>query len=294
MQEIDAPVALAGLDVQLHRFGHRVDRLDRHLALEIAAFRNDQCGQQFFRACRRTKLVGVFFIQHLAALGVDHDHRTGRGRGHRARNGWGRFGCLRCAPFDRRAMLAFGWRAVRDTGWCDRIRVFVLGRRCCRNRTKRDRTEGDAGLKTAHHRRASYWLEPVTQANRWPKRVLQIAAALDQFNLVTFRRINESNHAAAFGPVRSVGKRITLGRRFPRELFEIIHLEGEMSQVRPDDYGSALIELAELDFFIAFRRSQKNKLRTAARGVAASLLQSEDVLVKCDRFFQIGHAITSV
>ena len=94
--------------------------------------------------------------------------------------------------------------------------------------------------------------------------------------------------------MRSVGKRITLGRRFPRELFEIIHLEGEMGHVRPDDYGSALIELAELDFFIAFRRSQKNKLRTAARGVAASLLQSEDVLVKCDRFFQIGHAITSV
>jgi len=80
----------------------------------------------------------------------------------------------------------------------------------------------------------------------------------------------------------------------PREFFHVVHFEGKMRQVRPHHHRSALVELAELNFFFAGWRFQKNKLRAATRNVAANLLQAEDVFIERDRLLQIGHAVTSM
>src|ERR1041384_98228 len=120
--------------------------------------------------------------------------------------------------------------------------------------------------------RGSYCSEVVRQATNSPRRRLQIAPALDQFNFVAFRCVDEGDEAPALGPVWPVGKGITFGRCFGRELLQVVDFEGEMSQIRSNDHGAALVEFAQLNFFVAVRRLEKDKLRTAAGGVAPNLL----------------------
>jgi hypothetical protein len=67
-----------------------------------------------------------------------------------------------------------------------------------------------------------------------------------------------------------------------------------MGQVRPNHYWTALIILAKLDLFLALGRFEKNELGAAPGGVTSCFLQTEDVSIKHDRLFQIGHAITGM
>jgi hypothetical protein len=118
-----------------------------------------------------------------------------------------------------------------------------------------------------------------------------IAAALNQFDLVTFRRIDESNRAAVAVGMRPVGERVAFRGRLFREFLDVIDLEGEMRQVRSDHHRTAFVEFAKLDFYIASRRFQEDKLRTAARGMAANFFQTEYIPIERNRLFQVRHAI---
>ena len=53
-----------------------------------------------------------------------------------------------------------------------------------------------------------------------------------------------------------------------------------MRQVRSDDDRSAFVEFTELDFLLAPRRFEENKLRAAAGSVPAHFLQTEHVAIK--------------
>ena len=57
--------------------------------------------------------------------------------------------------------------------------------------------------------------------------------------------------------MRAVRQRISFGCRFSRELFQIVHFKGEMSQVRANHDRPALIEFANLDLLVPVRRFQK-------------------------------------
>ena len=57
--------------------------------------------------------------------------------------------------------------------------------------------------------------------------LLRFSSSLDQFDVVAFRRVDESNFS---GPsrMRPVRQWITFCRRFLREFFQIVHLKSEM------------------------------------------------------------------
>src|SRR4029453_1729086 len=120
---------------------------------------------------------------------------------------------------------------------------------------------------------------------------LTIGAALNQFDLVAFRRVDESDRAAAVVGMWPVGERVAFRGRPFREFLDVIDLEGEMSQIRSDHHRTAIVEFANLDFHIASRRFQEDKLRTAARGMAANFFQTEYIPIERNRLFQVSHAI---
>jgi hypothetical protein len=123
---------------------------------------------------------------------------------------------------------------------------------------------------------------------------LQILPALNQFDLVTFRRVDKCDHAAAGSLVRAIGKWITFRGRFPREFFEIVHLKREMSQVRANHHWTAFIEFTELDLFFALRGFKKNQLRSAARSMPSRFLKAEHLLIKTNRLLQVFYPIAGV
>src|SRR5437588_12452679 len=94
--------------------------------------------------------------------------------------------------------------------------------------------------------------------------------------------------------MRAVGKRITFFRRFARERLDVVDFKGEMSEIRPDHHRPALIELTNLDFFVAARSFKKDELRAAARRVPATFLQAEHVPIKGNGLFSIRNAATRV
>ncbi len=118
--------------------------------------------------------------------------------------------------------------------------------------------------------------------------------ALNQLYLVAFRRIDERNRAALAIRVRTVRERVTSFCRLAAELLDVIDLESQMREIRTHDNRTAFIEFADFDFFLAAGRLKENQLRAATRGVASRFPQTEDVSVEIDRFFEVGHAITSV
>src|SRR5947207_364505 len=117
---------------------------------------------------------------------------------------------------------------------------------------------------------------------------------LNQFDLVPFRRIDERNRPTIAIRMRPVGKRITFFRRLAGKLLDVVDLESQMREVGTDDDGTALIELTDFDLFLAAGSFKENQLRTAAGGVASRFLQTEDVSVEGNRFFEVSHPITSV
>src|SRR5438874_10098151 len=105
-------------------------------------------------------------------------------------------------------------------------------------------------------------------------KLASFAPALDQFNLVALRSVDERNRAPIAMRMRAVGQRIALGRSLSCEFFQIIHFKGEMGQVRPNHDGAAFVVLANLDLFLALGCFEKDELRAAPGGVSPCFLQT--------------------
>src|SRR5437763_12100571 len=103
-------------------------------------------------------------------------------------------------------------------------------------------------------------------------KLASFAPALDQFNLVALRSVDERNRAPSAIGMRAVGQRITLGRSLSCKFFQVVHFKREMGQVRPHHYWAALIILAKLDLFLALGRFKKDELRAAPGGVPSCFL----------------------
>src|ERR1700736_2908325 len=117
---------------------------------------------------------------------------------------------------------------------------------------------------------------------------------LDKLDFVAFRRIEKSNHTSAAGLCRTIGKRIAFCRGVFGERFEIVHFECEVRDIRTHVYGTAPIELADLDLFITARGFEEDQFRTARRLRTVGFFQSKHVLVKMDSLVQIRNSVTGV
>jgi len=122
---------------------------------------------------------------------------------------------------------------------------------------------------------------------------LVLAATLNKFNLVPFRCVDEGDLTAAAG-MRPVGQGITFCSSVLRERIQIIHFKGKMGQIGPNNYRPAFVKFANLNFLITTGRLEKYELRPTTRGLAADLLEPEDIFIEGDRFLQIVHAIARV
>jgi hypothetical protein len=67
-----------------------------------------------------------------------------------------------------------------------------------------------------------------------------------------------------------------------------------MRNIRTDIDRTAPIELADFDLFIALRSLEEHELRTTRRFRALRLLETEHILVKMDRLFQVRNPIAGV
>ena len=57
------------------------------------------------------------------------------------------------------------------------------------------------------------------------------------------------------------------------KLRQVVDLKREMGQIRSDDHRTTFIELADLNFLLASRRLEKDKLRAATGSVATRFFQ---------------------
>ena len=83
--------------------------------------------------------------------------------------------------------------------------------------------------------------------------------ALDKFDLIAFRCVNEGNSTAVRG-MWSVRQRMAFCRGVFDELVQIIYLKCEMRQIGTDDNRAAPVEFAYLNFLIAAWCFQEDEL----------------------------------
>ena len=117
---------------------------------------------------------------------------------------------------------------------------------------------------------------------------------MHQFNLVTFRCVNECEAAAIRLEGRTIGIFQTKPGEVLLECIETVHFKGQMREVRLHLDGITRGEETDFDQFLAFRGLEKNQFRTAGRFMPAHLLQAEDFAVEFYRAFQIVDAVASV
>src|SRR5947208_10150832 len=106
-------------------------------------------------------------------------------------------------------------------------------------------------------------------------KLASFAPALDQFNLVALRSVDERNRAPIAIGMRAVGQRITLGRSLSCKFFQIVHLKREMGQVRPHHSWPVLLFFAILDFFFVLGGLEKAEFGSAPGGVSPGSFQPE-------------------
>jgi hypothetical protein len=82
------------------------------------------------------------------------------------------------------------------------------------------------------------------------------------------------------GAVGAVGEGVALRRGVAGKGIDVIHLEREVGEVRPDDHGAARVVFADFDQFLALGRLEEDELGAAPGGEAVGLLEAEDLLVK--------------
>src|SRR5439155_9061243 len=82
---------------------------------------------------------------------------------------------------------------------------------------------------------------------------------LDQFNFVTFRRVDKGEDCAGRGRGRAI--RVSQSEFFELlpEFFEAVHLESQMRQVRLHLHRAARREAANLNLLLAFRRFEEDQ-----------------------------------
>src|SRR6266550_1323301 len=83
--------------------------------------------------------------------------------------------------------------------------------------------------------------------------------ALDKFDLIAFRCVNEGNSTAVRG-MWSVRQRMAFCRGVFGELVQIVDFKCEMRQIGADDNRAALVEFAYLNFLIAAWCFQEDEL----------------------------------
>src|SRR4051794_1688182 len=119
-------------------------------------------------------------------------------------------------------------------------------------------------------------------------------AALHQFDFVPFRGVDECEAAPIFlhhGTIRKFQAKFC---EVFSELFEVFHFEGKMGEVGLHLDRSAGRKITKFDQLLTARRFHKNQLRATGRFMAARFLESQDVLVKFHRFFQVINTVTRV
>ena len=118
---------------------------------------------------------------------------------------------------------------------------------------------------------------------------------MDQFDLVSLRRIDEREPARAIGLV--VGP-VGVGEAEAGEVFgeggEAFNLEGEVGEVGLDVDGAAGGEGAEFDGFLAARGLQEDEFRAAGRLVSTDFVESKDFTIEPDGAVEIIDAIACV
>ncbi len=85
-----------------------------------------------------------------------------------------------------------------------------------------------------------------------------LGCRLDELDLVTFRRVDESDFTATRRGMWSVAQRISLGGGFLRKCFQISDFEGKMSQVGADQHRATFVEFANFNLFAAARSFEEN------------------------------------
>src|SRR5437879_3547661 len=117
---------------------------------------------------------------------------------------------------------------------------------------------------------------------------------LNQLNLVAFRRVDEGEDAAGGGRGGAVGVFQAESREVFAEFFEVVHLEGQVRQVRLHLHRTARRETAQFNLFLALRRFEEDQFRAARGFVPAHFLQAQHVLVKLHGLLEIVHAVACV
>ena len=121
-----------------------------------------------------------------------------------------------------------------------------------------------------------------------------LGGTLNELNLVTLGRVNESDSASIRFHVGSIGVGHAVRAKMFFEFSETIDLESKMREIGLDLNRAAGWEMANLNFLLAFGSFEENEFGAARRFVAARFGQAENIFIKGDRFFEVAHAIACV
>src|SRR5256886_2121861 len=113
--------------------------------------------------------------------------------------------------------------------------------------------------------------------------------ALDEFNLVAVRRVDEDEVAAGGRGGRAVGDLDALGLQGPDGLIQVVHLKREVDQIFLDSDWPARRKAAELDQLLAVRHFEEGQMRAARRRLALHHLQAEHLGVEPDGLVHVAH-----
>lgn len=121
-----------------------------------------------------------------------------------------------------------------------------------------------------------------------------LGGALDQFDFVTLRSVDESDSASICFHVGAIGIGHAVCAEVLFKFSETLDLESKMSEIGLDLNRAAGWEMANLNFLLAFGSFEENELGAARRFVAARFGQAENIFIKGDRFFEVAYAIACV
>src|SRR5438477_8227087 len=94
-------------------------------------------------------------------------------------------------------------------------------------------------------------------------RISGLSCPLDQFDLVTLRRVDEGEEGAGGGRGGTVRILQAEFCQVPAKFLEAVHLERQMGQVRLDLNRAAGWEAAKFNLFLALGRLEKDQFRAA-------------------------------
>ncbi len=81
LEQIEAAIGLAGLDIELYRLGPGVADIHGHRLVETAGLDDDEAGEELLRAGGGAALIGVFLVQNLPGARIEDDDGGGMGDG---------------------------------------------------------------------------------------------------------------------------------------------------------------------------------------------------------------------